>query len=162
MKKLLACLAFVLLPSTALADVGPVRHLDCEECPYRCYDCCRMEEIVPMPGCSSCYHSDCNWEEVCAKYLADNPNECPEKNAGSSNGEATKNADDEKTVGSANDAANPQADSNEMNDKSQVPPPVESKRSCSALLYASEQPSVWALLLAFVLSGLIVVRRRVG
>ncbi len=42
----------------------------------------------------------------------------------------------------------------------QVPPPINPKRSCSAMPYMPDQTGVWAILLALLLGFVAVVRRR--
>lgn len=180
-KGLICCLAFMLVSSAAFADTGPARHIPCNECIYRCFDCCKMQQIAPMPGCGSCYFGGCDYEAICADYLAEHPNKCPgrvrDKDAGKLKAELedleanTGNLPTAPTVNGA-DTGNlkaeledqeAKADTGDSQAKPEVidqPKPVESKRSCSAMMYASGQPGVWAILSALILGMLMIVRRR--
>lgn len=176
MKRFLVFLAAMAIPSLAFADVAPHRHIPCEDCVYRCFDCCTMQDIVPMPGCSSCYHGGCNFEPICAEYLAKNPGKCPDSakqdNPNSDIDEnhlpqpELKDSDVDNTQPMPDNNVQPKADDNiqpkadTIEDHSQVPPPVESKRSCSAMMYSSGQTGVWAILAVLFAGFLAFVMRR--
>lgn len=170
-KALVCCLAFMLVSSAAFADTGPARHIPCNECIYRCFDCCKMQQIVPMPGCGSCYFGGCDYEAICADYLAEHPNKCPgrvrDKDAGKLKAELedleTDGADTNNLKAELEDTEATGAEAGDSQVKPEVidqPKPVENKRSCSAMMYASGQPGVWAILSALILGMLMIVRRR--
>ena len=165
MNKILTMLTFLLAPSiiltpfTTFADIGPARHIPCEECIYSCFDCCKMQEIVPMPGCGSCYFGDCNFKAICADYLDKNPNKCPDK-AKPNTPDGTSEVPQAEPNNTTADNSQTKPNDINFNDTSQVPPPVENKRSCSSIMYASDQTGIWALLTAFVFGLLLVLRRR--
>ena len=177
MKKLLLSLTFMLLPSLALADIAPLPDIPCEDCIYRCFDCCTMQEIAPMPGCGSCYRKACNFEPICADYLAKNPQKCPDRpKPAAPRPEIDENnlpapelndSDVDNTQPIADNTpqpapeTNPQPEQQPAANNNQVPPPVQNKRSCSAMMFASGQTGLWALLAAFVLGlSAFIVRRR--
>ena len=187
-KALVCCLAFMLVSSAAFADTGPARHIPCNECIYRCFDCCKMQQIAPMPGCGSCYFGGCDYEKICDDYLAEHPNKCPgrvkDKDAGKlkaeledleADGAGTANSSTAPNVPETDGAdtshlkaelEDPEAmgeDAGDLQAKPEIidqPKPVENKRSCSAMMYASGQSGVWAIMSALIMGMLMIVRRR--
>ena len=156
MKKLLFLFIFLMAPAVSYADIAPARDIPCEDCIYRCFDCCTMQDIVPMPGCGSCYRKACDFDKICADYLKENPSKCPDR---------AKPADPEKDPDalpepeledSEVDNSQPQTDAPAQ----QVPPPVETKRSCSAMIQTSAQNGLMGLLAAFVIALLAYGMRR--
>ena len=158
MKKYMISLFLMTIPSAAYADIGPHRSLSCEECIFRCYDCCNMKEIVPMPGCGSCYHGSCDYEAVCAAYLADNPDKCP----GRQNADNSEPSDDASRQDNSPEKVAVVDKPNTIEDQSQVPPPVATKRSCSAMMLVSGQTGIWAILSVLLLCSLTYLVRRRG
>ena len=170
MHKILSISAFIILfiPAVSFADIAPVPDIPCDQCIYRCFDCCTMQDIVPMPGCSSCYHKGCNFVPICDKYLAEHPDRCPDRPKPSNpQPEFDENnlpapelndadVDNTKQPAAGNAQPQPEPDAN----KTQVPPPVETKRSCAAMMYSRSQTGILALLAAFVMALLAYGYRR--
>ena len=161
MKRILVFLVFMIIPSAAFADIGPFRNISCDECIYRCFDCCTMQDIVPMPGCGSCYHGSCDFKAICADYLAQHPDKCPDN---TKPGDPDSDVDENnlpKPELSDSDVDNTQPKTDNIEDPSQMPPPVTNKRSCSAMIYSPGQTGIWAILVASLLGLLaLIVRRR--
>ena len=161
MKKILFCLAFLLVPSTVLADIAPIRDMPCEECIFRCFDCCTMQEIAPMPGCGSCYRSSCDFGSICADYLSKNPDRCPERRPQDNQDKPALNGDENaQNDPEINEPEQVQTETGAIAAQPQVPPPVETKRSCSAMIMAPGQSGGWALLIAIFLGFSAFVMRR--
>ena len=124
-----------------------------------------------MPGCGSCYHGGCNFNTICADYLKEHPDKCPgtakpQRPEPDENNLPEPELNDSQVDNSQpipeqppNDIAqNPQPEI--AKDNAQVPPPAESKKSCSAMMYSSRQTGFLALLAAFVMAILAYVYRR--
>ena len=109
MKKVLFCLVLLLTPSTAFADISPLKPENCDDC-FRNFDCCTMKTRSDVEIAGPC-SPGCSKETYCADYIAKHSGECSEK-------------------------------------------------SCSAMMYSSGQPGVWALLLSLIFAILIAVRWR--
>ena len=163
MTKRLALLVFLMIPASAYADIAPARDIPCEDCIYRCFDCCTMEDIVPMPGCGSCYRKACDFEKICADYLNEHPDKCPNRVKPADLDKDPNALPEPELKDSDVDNTQPQADNTQPQageSAQQVPPPVENKRSCSAMVFASEQNGIWALMAAFMLGLLAYLVRR--
>ncbi len=156
MIKRLALLAFLMAPAVSYADIAPARDIPCEDCIYRCFDCCTMQDIVPMPGCGSCYRKACDFEKICADYLNEHPDKCPNRVKPADLDKDPDALPEPELKDSDVDNSQPQAGTSAQ----QVPPPVETKRSCSAMMQTSGQTGLWALLAAFVMAVLAYFMRR--
>ena len=117
-----------------------------------------MNDIVPMPGCGSCYHGGCNFDEICAEYLSEHPDRCPDRvpqNQPDTDKNSIVEPEPEPAAAEQAQSSDPVAEN-----RTQVPPPVETKRSCSATPMIPGQPGIWALLVALFLGFSASVIRR--
>lgn len=116
-----------IMPATAFADIAPLP-LECQpQCVPQCFDCHTGKPLNDLPRhcrshCGGCYEEEI--QALCAPYLAQ---ERAEQEAAIQAAEAERQAQEAAAA--------------------QQTKALETKRSCSALPYASHSPAPLALLL---------------